>query len=164
MGAWSDWVVFNNICDTNGTVCYSDITWASRHPNHRLMNCFQQWMNCFQQLVLCNNREDINFPYCWPFARKPLDSPHKGPVNRKAFPHAVTSSLDSSYRHRLLMVRASNVGTSELWVDKLYRSIGRMHSDRDLSSHCDRTNLHSIHTVTGYPAQKKNVLFIIVTS
>ena len=46
-------------------------------------------MDFAQQLVQANNKENIKATHHWPFVRgihrSPVDSPHKGPVMRRAF-------------------------------------------------------------------------------
>ena len=83
-----------------------NFTWILSHEypgtsNHWHLNCF------IQQHVQYKNKENANALHHWPFVRGIqqwlVDSPHKGPVMKKAFPcHGIIMTHRNHQRHKRL--------------------------------------------------------------
>ena len=76
---------------------YNDVIWASRRINSPVTWTF------VQQRVQANNKGHY-WPLCEGIHRWPVDSPHKGPVMRKAFPcyDVITFFPSMLWRHHIL--------------------------------------------------------------
>ena len=69
------------------------VKWASRHPNLPVPRLFVQ--EFLQAGGKGNTKAPHHCPFVWGIHRSPVDSPHKGPLLRKAFPcHSVVMTSD----------------------------------------------------------------------